>query len=160
MNVGDRNPQPVKGRPGFYFFLAHLKVGRVDLTLSPPTCGELDRPTLITPLPLHRIFQLHRHIHQLNINNAILHGDLEEDVYWVIPPGVSCDAPNKTCKLLKSLYGLKQASCKWYQKLSSLLLQCGYLQALLDYSLFGKVASGSFTDLAIYVDDIILVGKS
>lgn len=101
----------------------------------------------------------HWHVHQLDVNNAFLHGHLQEDVYMVIPQGVP-SAPNKACKLLKSLYGLKQASRKWYERLSSLLLQCGYRQANSDHSLFTKHNADSFTALLVYVDDIVLVGSS
>jgi len=78
------------------------------------------------------------HLHQLHVNNAFLHGDLQEDVYMDIPPGVSATKPHQCCKLLKSLYGLKQASRKWYEKLASLLIAHGYKQASADHSLFIK----------------------
>ncbi|CAJ2651582.1 unnamed protein product [Trifolium pratense] len=97
-------------------------------------------------------------VHQLDVNNAFLHGDLQEDVYMKIPDGVQCAKPNQVCKLLKSLYGLKQASRKWYEKLTSLLVKEGYTQSTSDYSLFTIKQQNHFTALLIYVDDVILTG--
>jgi hypothetical protein len=101
----------------------------------------------------------HWHIQQLDVNNAFLHGDLQEDVYMVIPPGVQPSKPNQVCKLIKSLYGLKQASRKWYEKLTSLLLTHGYKQSTSDHSLFIKHTPPHFTILLVYVDDVIVAGN-
>jgi hypothetical protein len=45
---------------------------------------------------------------QMNVKNAILNGDLAEEVYMHPPPGYD-HHPYKVCRLRRALYGLKQA---------------------------------------------------
>lgn len=102
------------------------------------------------------------HLHQIDINNAFLHGDLEEEVYMRMPPGYEQQGEHGetlVCKLNKSIYGLKQASSQWNTKLSSFIISQGFVQSKSDYSIFSKKTSCSYTVLLIYVDDIIIGGN-
>ncbi|KAJ0845012.1 putative RNA-directed DNA polymerase [Helianthus annuus] len=99
------------------------------------------------------------HMHQLDVNNAFLHGDLHEDVYMKIPQGFSKPGDNRVCKLRKSLYGLKQALRNWYQKFTNSLVGIGFKQTGADHSLFTLKSDGVFLAALIYVDDVIIVGN-
>lgn len=98
------------------------------------------------------------HLFQLDVNNAFLHGDLHEEFYIKAPEGYP-NPDKKVCKLIKSLYGLKQASRQWFAKLVGELLKLGFSQSKNDYSLFIKAHKDSIVIAAVYVDDMILTGS-
>ena len=101
-------------------------------------------------------------IHHLDVKTAFLYGSLEEEVYMRVPEGgiPDCDTAGKVCHLLKSIYGLKQASRVWYQELDKKLTSIGFCRTYMDSSVYTLYDTGSFLYLAVWVDDIILVGPS
>lgn len=99
-------------------------------------------------------------INQLDVNNAFLHGDLEESVYMAQPPGFSDPLhPSHVCCLKKALYGLKQAPRAWFHKLASALASLGFKASQSDPSLFISTYSSSITIVLVYVDDIIITSS-
>jgi len=102
------------------------------------------------------------YLHEFDVNNAFLHGDLNGEVYiqLPLPPGYSAKNNSKLCKFLKSLYGLKQASRQWNAKLLDFVIKLNFIPSKVDYSLFIKTKDGYFTAVLIYVDDIIVTSSS
>ncbi|KAL0431208.1 UNVERIFIED_CONTAM: Retrovirus-related Pol polyprotein from transposon RE2 [Sesamum radiatum] len=93
----------------------------------------------------------------MDVNNAFLHGHLEEDLYMISPEGYSV-APGMVCKIERSLYGLKQASRQWNVELTLKLKDFGFLQSAYDHCLFIKNTIGGLLALMVYVDDILVTG--
>ena len=95
-------------------------------------------------------------VHQMDVHNVFLHGDLEEEVYMRFPPGFSHSDPKKVCRLRKSLYGLRQAPRCWFAKLSQALFKFGFEQSYSDYSLFTYSRNGTEIRVLVYVDDLVI----
>ena len=66
-------------------------------------------------------------IHQMDVNTTFLNGELDEEIYMDQPDGfVVKGQENKNCKLLKSLYVLRQAPKQWHQKFDRNLTSASY----------------------------------
>ncbi|GJX71737.1 ribonuclease H-like domain-containing protein [Tanacetum coccineum] len=97
---------------------------------------------------------------QLDVNNAFLYGNLNEEVYMTLPPGYFSVNDNRVCRLIKSLYGHKQASRQWNKMLCNVLLENGFKQSKSDYLIFIKSKKEIFVALLVYVDDIVITGNN
>nr|GEU47910.1 protein argonaute 4A-like [Tanacetum cinerariifolium] len=76
-------------------------------------------------------------VHQLDVKNAFLDGDLTETVYMYQPSGfVDSRFPHYVCRLQRSLYGLKQAPRAWFQPFAGYALRVGFTSSQCDSSLF------------------------
>lgn len=95
---------------------------------------------------------------QFDVKTAFLYGELDEDVYMKQPVGFD-DKSGRVCKLIKSLYGLKQASRVWNKKFTSFIKQFEFKPLISDPCVFVRKKGNSHMMLGIYVDDG-LIAKS
>lgn len=98
-------------------------------------------------------------LHQLDFNNAFLHGYLSEEVYMTPPLGYTKARHGQVCKLRRSLYGLKQASREWNNELCSTLSSFGLVQSKFNHCLFNMTLGDHFLAMIIYVDDVLITGS-
>jgi hypothetical protein len=100
-------------------------------------------------------------VHQLDVSNAFLHGELKETVYCQQPAGfVDVEHPDYLCLLDKSLYGLRQAPRAWYQCFVVHVRSLGFVTTGSDTSLFVLRHGSETTWLLLFVDDIVLMASS
>lgn len=113
------------------------------------------------------------HVHQLDVSNAFLNGDLEETVYMLMPQGYTGYGSRieqsqmmtrggntrMVCRLKKALYGLRQAPRQWYHKLVITLVSIGFKHSKAYYSMYSRVENEVITLVLIYVDDILISGN-
>lgn len=96
-------------------------------------------------------------IHQMDVENAYLASDLKEVVYMRPPKGF--DAGGKVCRLVKSLYGLRQSGRTWNEKITAFFISKGFQQLTADQ---GVLTRGGFlhgVTVSIYVDDFLIFGR-
>ena len=92
-------------------------------------------------------------VRQLDVRTAFLNAPLDEPVYVRPPPGFGGSG---LLKLEKALYGLKQSPLQWYRTIANHLQSIGFVRCTTDRCLFKR----NDTILLLYVDDIIVTGKS
>lgn len=102
----------------------------------------------------------HWPLHQLDIKNANLHGELQEEVYMDQPLGfIASNGSHLVCRLRHFIYGLKQSPCAWFGHFSSALIQFGMTCYEADHSVFFlHSSSGQCIYLVVYVDDTVITG--
>lgn len=98
-------------------------------------------------------------IKSLDVENAYLESEIDHDIWMFLPPNK--DGFKQLVKLLKGLYGLKQAGLLWYRLLCSKLKDAKLIKLAHDQCVFilRDEATGKVTIVIIYVDDIFLTGN-
>ncbi|GJW57438.1 retrovirus-related pol polyprotein from transposon TNT 1-94, partial [Tanacetum coccineum] len=104
-------------------------------------------------------------IRLMDVVTAYLYGSLDSDIYMKIPEGFkmpeALSAKPKDMyfvKLQRYLYGLKQSGCMWCNRLSDYLISKGYKSNLICPCVFIKKTTSRFVIIAVYVDDLNIIG--
>ncbi|GJS09375.1 zinc finger, CCHC-type containing protein [Tanacetum coccineum] len=126
-----------------------------ELVDLPPVARISTIRLLIAMASIHNLI-----IHQMDVKIAFLNGDLDEEVYMNQPQGfIMPGNENKMCKLIKSLYGLKQTPKQWHQKFDEVVLSNGYLLNQADKCVYSKFdETGKGVIICLYVDDMLIFG--
>ncbi|GJY49152.1 zinc finger, CCHC-type containing protein [Tanacetum coccineum] len=104
--------QGFRQKSRIYYFDTYAQVARISIIRL-----------LIALASIHNMI-----IHQIDVKTAFLNGEWDEEVYMNQPWGfIMSSNENKVCKLMKSLYRLKQSPKQWHQKFNEVVFSGGYL---------------------------------
>ncbi|CAI7886309.1 unnamed protein product [Closterium sp. NIES-54] len=97
---------------------------------------------------------------QLDMKNAFLQSKLDR-VLYMYQPDYFDDGTGQVCKLLKSLYELKQSPLLWYRALDGVLEGAGWKKSQVDEALYFKASNNGMTCwVLVYVDDLLAASSS
>ena len=96
-------------------------------------------------------------IWQMDVKTAFLNGYIREEIYMDQLCFISHGQESKVCKLMKSIYGLKQASRSWNIRFDEAIKSFGFSQNIDEPCVYKKVNGRIITFLILYVDDILLI---
>lgn len=100
-------------------------------------------------------------VHHLDVKSAFLNGELYEEVYVTQPEGfVKEGHEQKVYKLLKALYGLRQAPRAWNACLDKSLKELGFSRCQHEQAVYTKFEDGDVTIVGVYVDDLLVTGSN
>jgi hypothetical protein len=126
-------------RPGFnynetYFPIVHMETIRAILTM---------------------VSNLNLHIQQMDVKGVYLNRILKEDIYMRQPEGYT-DGSNNVCKLVKTLYGLKQFRCKWNIQFDQGLQDMGFTRLHSNPCAYVQHQAKDLQIITVWVDDILI----
>ena len=100
-------------------------------------------------------------VDHMDVSNAFLNGTLKEDVYMQQPPGYEIGDSSQVCKLVKALYGTRQAPHEWNNDINDFILSLEFTRCKSDSCIYVKTSgTGKSIIVSLFVDDIIPIYSS
>ncbi|KAJ9556852.1 hypothetical protein OSB04_011466 [Centaurea solstitialis] len=133
--------------------------------MPPDCCRNAEGSSSRCILAPGSIFQLNLTVHlSCSLLLAFVHPPIQKGVAKAVeqeqPEGFEDPKnPNKVCKLLKSIYGLKQASRSWNLHFDERIKEFGFTKSEFEPCVYTKFSGSIVTFLVLYVDDILLIGN-
>ena len=88
-----------------------------------------------------------------DVSTAFLYAPMDEEVYVEQPEGYAEHGKEKVYRMMKSMYGTKQASRNWHATVDKALTDIGFKQSKNDSCLYMLRVNGKFVNVVIHVDD-------
>ncbi|KAJ9551621.1 hypothetical protein OSB04_015666 [Centaurea solstitialis] len=134
-----------KARPGIDFEEVFAPVARIETV------------RLLIALAASKGWELHH----LDVKSAFLHGELQEEVFVHQPEGfVKKGREDLVYKLIKALYGLRQAPRTWNIKLDGILKEMKFQRCMQEQAVYRRRIGADLILVGVYVDDLVVTGSS
>ena len=92
---------------------------------------------------------------------TFLNGELDEEIYMEQPEGFKVSGKEtKVCKLVKSLYELKQALKQWHEKFDNTIISNRFKINEYDKYVYVKHTDKGYVIICLYVDDMLIIGSN
>ncbi|GKB49794.1 putative RNA-directed DNA polymerase [Tanacetum coccineum] len=101
-------------------------------------------------------------VEQMDVKTAFLHGDLDKEIYMEQPEGFQVKGKKGYGVTSKQKFvRVEAAPRQWYKKFESVIGKQGYRKTSSDHCVFfQKFGDDDFIILLLYVDDMLIVGKT
>ena len=112
--------------------------------------------------PLIAITTLHNlEIHQINIKTTFLNGELQEEIYMDQSKGfITLRQEKNVCKVVKSLYGLKQVPKQWHEKFDNIMISNDFKIYECDKCVYAKSTPNGYVIVCLYMNDMLIFGNN
>nr|GFA82363.1 ribonuclease H-like domain, reverse transcriptase, RNA-dependent DNA polymerase [Tanacetum cinerariifolium] len=130
----------------------HIQVHGIDFEKVFAPVARMETIRLLLAIAANNKWE----VHHLDVKSAFLHEDLKEEVYVTQPEGFIKRQDNgKVYRLIKALYGLRQAPRTWSIKLDNTLKSLDFKKCALEQAIYTKTSKDSTLLIRVYVDDLL-----
>ena len=99
-------------------------------------------------------------VRQMDVKTTFLNVDLDEEIYIEQPDRFSAlGQERKVCKLVKSLYRIKQAPKQWHKKFDNVMMSHDFKINEHDKCVYVKDTKLGYVIVCLYIDDMLIVGS-